>query len=465
MRLFGACDDAPPDSCSYACVAARLKDEYWSLTHETSDNDSKCGYKGLPIRAGAYNLHIPIFLRFAIGGCEEYNADTVQTMPREPPNPFVNTPGAAFCFSGAAMANHVQAWLGLVGIAVLIGYLIWLRRFIQGRGKRKDETRLTAADYAVMLTGLRRGVQIDEAMEVEGDGGLRGALNKDLEELGFAPGQIDHIAFGCYGRKEIDLLVTLGAMKDNLEVLKKKLAKDPSKRNEEVLAKAEEKRDSVLEKYERELHTPVLSSGQAIVVFKAESDRVEFQKKLKKKHANDWFWSEMKEDLPRSQANGKSLRFASAPEPDAVVWENLELSDARRHVFFVLGIIGVACLLTASVLLMVKLKDLAAHVKAQDESGGLAALTIVSAQKSESTGDQTLLHTLLELFDTFIGVPFDGAVNFCITRMASAGFAASSVKLTISLMCAGQVVIVNQMCAAPDAAPRHPPFLTRACGE
>ena len=417
--------------CPYACVAARLKDEYGALT---SGQDTECGYTGLPIREDAYKLHIPMFLRFAMGGCEEYNADTVQTMPREPPNPFVDTPGAAFCASGTGLANRVQAWLGVVGIAVLISYLIWLKWFIQERARRKDATVLTAADYAIMLIGLKH----DE--EIDGADGLRNKLSEDLKELGFAPAQIDHTAFGSHGRKEIQLLRELGVMKDNEEALAKK-------GDSEGLAKALEKRKPVVEKYELALKQPALSTGQAIVVFKAESDRVAFQKKLEEKHATDgrFFWSALNTPLPRSQASGRfsrKLRFQAAPEPDAIIWEHLELTDTREYSFMVLGLIGVACLLSASVLLMIKLKDLAARVKAEDGSGGLAELTIVSVQVSEST-DQTLVETLLGLFDTFVGMPFDNAVNSFIAHMASGGFSSDSIKLVISLMCAGQVVVMN----------------------
>jgi hypothetical protein len=414
--------------CPYACVAARLKDEYGVLT---SGQDTECGYTSLPIRVDAYKLHIPMFLRFAMGGCEEYNADTVQTMPREPPNPFVDTPGAAFCASGTALANIVQAWLGVVGIAVLISYLIWLKWFIQERARRKDATRLTAADYAIMLSGLKRDVEID------GADGLRDKLSEDLKDLGFAPAQIDHTAFGSRGRKQIQLLRELGVMKDNEEALAKR-------GDSEGLAKALEKRKPVYKKYELELKQPALSTGHAIVVFKAESDRVAFQNKLEEKHATDghFFWSALNSDLPRCQASGQKLRFEAAPEPDAIIWENLELTDTRQHTLMVLGLIGVACLLSASVLLMIKLKDLAARVKAEDGLGGLAELTIVSAQVSEST-DQTLAEKLLELFDTFVGVPFDNAVNLFIAHMASGGFSANRIKLVISLMCAGQVVVMN----------------------
>ena len=409
--------------------AARLRDDYLALT---SGQDTECGYAGLPIREDAWKLHIPMFLRFAMGGCEEYMAGTVQTLPREPPNPFVDTPGAAFCASGTALGNRVQAWLGVVGIAMLISYLIWLKWFIQERARLKDKTRLTAADYAIMLSGLKR----DE--EIDGADGLRNQLSADLEDLGFAPAQIDHIAFGSRGRKQIQLLRQLGVMKDNEEALNKKGDSDG-------LAEALEKRKEVVEKFELELEQSELSTGHAIVVFKAEADRVAFQKKLEETAGGPFFWSALNTKLPRSQPSGRfsqKLRFEAAPEPDAIIWENLELTDCRQHTVMVLGLIGVACLLSASVLIMIKLKDLAARVKAEDGSGGLAELAIVSAQVSEST-DQTLLETLLARFDTFVGVPFDNVANSLITHMASGGFSANRIKLVISLMCAGQVVVMN----------------------
>ena len=244
----------PPDPVPI-CLrhAARLRDDYLALT---SGQDTECGYAGLPVREDAWKLHIPMFLRFAMGGCEEYNNVTTTTIPREPPNPFVDTPGAAFCASGTSLANRVQAWLGVVGIAMLISYLIWLKWFIQERARLKDKTRLTAADYAIMLSGLKR----DE--EIDGADGLRNQLSADLEDLGFAPAQIDHIAFGSRGRKQIQLLRQLGVMKDNEEALNKKGDSDG-------LAEALEKRKEVVEKFELELEQSELSMRSTMTTCRA----------------------------------------------------------------------------------------------------------------------------------------------------------------------------------------------------
>ena len=102
------------------------------------------------------------------------------------------------------------------------------------------------------------------------------------------------------------------------------------------------------------------------------------------------------------------LRFEAAPEPDAIVWENLELGDGRELAIKVLGLIGVAGLLVAGGLLLIKLKDLAALLKA-DESGGLAVLSTVAASptRGEASGAHALFGIIFELFDVFVGVPFD----------------------------------------------------------
>ena len=304
-------------------VTARLEHEYEHLTSQPSE----CGYQGLPIREDAYMLHVPPMLRLGIGGCEEYNSATVQTMPRGPPNPFVDTPAAAFCANGASA--EIQGWFGFVIVAVLVGYLVWLRWFIQRRGGKADRCRLTAADYAISLTGLRRGEEID------GEDGLRENLAKDLEELGFAPRQIDHIAVGANGRNQIKLLRQLGGM--NVQ------QRDLATSDEEALAKLAAKREKLVAKFEKGLEASTKSTGHAVIVFRAESDRDAFQEALEKGAMEEGsivlrsLWASETRVLSRSRSPRawQRLDFEAAPEPEyaspARTEQRLIASHASRH--------------------------------------------------------------------------------------------------------------------------------------
>ena len=427
------CFSWPLSAGVHVDVAGRLASEYVTVTNLPTE----CGYQGLPVRGSVPRM--PVYLRFGIGGCEEYSAATTVTMPRGTENPFLDTPDAAFCATGAPTTR--QAWLGFFGVALLVGYSIWLRWYIQHRGKCADTARLTAADYAILLTGLRTNEEVD------GKEGLQEKLYQDLEELGFARRQIDHIAFGARCRKQIKILREIAGMNVQEQELK-------AKADEDGLAKLQAKRQKLVGKFELVIEGAALSTGQAVVVFKAESDRVSFQNALEKGQASRLrlFWSSTATPvLSRSRSAWAMvpLRFEAAPEPDAIVWENLELGDGRELAIKVLGLIGVAGLLVAGGLLLIKLKDLAALLKA-DESGGLAVLSTVAASptRGEASGAHALLGIIFELFDVFVGVPFDQAIHRMIAYLQGVGLPVSRMKLVLSLTCAVVVGLVNAITKA-----------------
>eukprot|EP00966_Prymnesium_polylepis_P227399 5261947-Prymnesium_polylepis.1 len=168
-----------------------------------------CGYSGLPIREDLYLHRVPIYLRSGIGGCEEYVFNTTIMLPTQVPSPFVDTPAAVFCASGKNTLR--AAWSGATNVAVVIAYLLYLRWRTQHTARLFDQKRLTAADFAVMIKGLKKGVPYRE-LEAK----LKKDIAKDFEQdqgiLGMG-GQIDHIALGIDNADEIRLMRRLAELR------------------------------------------------------------------------------------------------------------------------------------------------------------------------------------------------------------------------------------------------------------
>jgi len=201
-------------------------------------------------------------------------------------------------------------------VAMLVALLIYLKKHIQEHAQWADEQRLTVADYAIMLSGLKQGVDVD------GKDGLEALLRADLAALGFGAAQIDHIACGARGRGMVQLLRKLG----ELNVKKQELQ---HKQDAKGLAALRAKEVVDFEKLREMLETSDDSTGHAVVVFKAEADRVACQKQLTQKGLK-----------LRAVSETAKLKVEAADEPDAIKWDNLELSKTRERCFRALGQAG-----------------------------------------------------------------------------------------------------------------------------
>ena len=126
-----------------------------------------------------------------------------------------------------------------------------------------------------------------------------------------------------------------------------------------------------------------------------------------------------------------------------IVWENLELTARREAIVEVFGLVGVAWLLFASVLMLVKLRDLAAVLK-KDESDGMSMhlTAATNATDSDASGHKTV-GFLFELYDLIIGAPFDWAAHKIIALLQDVGLSVEHIKTSLSLFCAVVVVIIN----------------------
>ena len=177
-----------------------------------------CGYAGLgELRCDNPTMDplTEAYLSFALGSCMEYDRAQSGTLPTNAmldfgsyfteqliEASFVRTPAAGFCHAGL----YTFAWVA--NVFVWIGLLVLLRRAARFVTASHDKHIWTAADYALMITGLRRRVPADDGESGLGreDGlGLESRLRADLAALGFGPGDVDHIEVGRFCVREMRL--------------------------------------------------------------------------------------------------------------------------------------------------------------------------------------------------------------------------------------------------------------------
>ena len=99
------------------------------------------------------------FLLPALGSCTEYgpsaNTDT-QILPTLATDPFVHlAETASFCVGGSAgLPGWTVWWIGALNALLFAGYLLRLRRMQVTEERIYDKAVFSAADYAVIITGL-----------------------------------------------------------------------------------------------------------------------------------------------------------------------------------------------------------------------------------------------------------------------------------------------------------------------
>ncbi|KAL1508731.1 hypothetical protein AB1Y20_004826 [Prymnesium parvum] len=240
LNLFSAYDNFYRSGLRNQCRASTETD-YASLI----STPGPCGYYGLPIRENLYEHKVPFIMRFGIGGCEEYRANSTEMLPIEPPSPFIDTPAAEFCAHGAD--TTLIAWMSVLNVLVFVGFLLRLRWLVQQTAREADGQLVTAADYAVMVKGL------DEEKQIKGKGGLEELLKQDLEALGYGfraqdAKPVSHVAFGRDSREEIMILRKLGELNLAKEELEAR-GKTKDKKMDETLEKMEELKEALKESY------------------------------------------------------------------------------------------------------------------------------------------------------------------------------------------------------------------------
>ena len=128
----------------------------------------------------------------------------------------MRTPNAGYVHPGRWCGRHSLVVIVLVPIfancLLFFAFLLRLRHNQRMSARKLDRELWSAADYAVMITGLDRGVAADDASEGKGDG-LESRVYADLARLGYDKERIVQVEVGRECREEVDTITALGQIK------------------------------------------------------------------------------------------------------------------------------------------------------------------------------------------------------------------------------------------------------------
>ena len=345
---------------------------------------AKCAFVGLPMRRGELMPAFSLLRSTSLGACMDYATTSNNTQPVLDFEDFADVTSddlfnryyedlkgdqAVACVSES---ESWYAWLSLLNVCLFASFIAILKLTSRHVARIHDKNNWTAADYAVMIKGLKVGVPADrmttkdpvtgETTTVEG---LEAQLLEDLAELGFGH-DIDHVELGRTCKEE-------GRLQRQYDALMKLESEIDARRqrfkreNEDWKARAaapttSEDRDYVedtkdhgevwdrISKTQKELETVraagMKTTGHAFVCFKVEDRRDEFVKLMER---TDWLESLVAACLGRSSPPPPPLSCAEnrefhgiarlfrankgavvtdAPEPKDIYWENLELDGS-----------------------------------------------------------------------------------------------------------------------------------------
>lgn len=161
----------------------------------------RCGYDGAEVRklsslvpdgSSAFETVMTGPMTWNAGACEEFTNATIFTQPvpslvTDMAEVFVKIPNSDVC---AGEQTLVAYWMQLLIVLLIIGALILLRSHAVALAMRDDKARWTAGDYAVLLRGLRDGLEVPDVGERLEARDLHSALKHDLEAMGFGGEQV-----------------------------------------------------------------------------------------------------------------------------------------------------------------------------------------------------------------------------------------------------------------------------------
>jgi hypothetical protein len=352
VSTYQAYDNTQRNGLRNACRLAHLSE---------APPDESCGYGDLPIRNQTL---MPWHLRFGLGVCEEFSNSTDLAVPDAPPDPFVKTPTASFCATALTVPSF---WLGTFCV---VGIILWINRLPRLIALYKlgaDRSEVTAADYAVRISGLDHGVPADE---------MEATLRADLASMGVRPSEIDHVCVAARCREEVLLARRLAELKlERQEAIESLAQLDPGAsqppladaKSDANFAEVREKL-SALKAQERSHR---LSTGDAFVAFRLTATRDTF---LRRYGTPDSGSGEPllqcvaarlgkginppeRPEKMQSSAQPAHVMIAAAPEPSDVLWENIEASQDVKPMLATWAAILLAATLTLWLVVVVKHKE------------------------------------------------------------------------------------------------------------
>ena len=310
----------------------------------------------------------------------------------------VDTPDSLYCFasSTAAGTSDTSAWLQFGALLLFLCWLIRLRRLVCLWSRMEDDAIISTADYALQISGLDRKLEADD---------LQAQLKTELEELedehGSFAGTIHHIEVGRHCEDEIKVLNEMHRM--DVEAGELSERKAMRLKANAPTADLDKKLQSLAKRYEvnkermvKLVEEPDMATGHAFVVFNYEKDRNRlarlftstprslymFLRPSKRRTSSatlkcaepvveSWmpscsemvspfFWCRCllaKGGLVEADVK-TSVVVTSAPEPNEVLWENLQIDDEAEArvetissgIVFVLIVVGILMLVLIKIL-------------------------------------------------------------------------------------------------------------------
>ena len=381
----------------------------------------------LPIQ---HNLSGPdgvlFYLGWANGACQEFTTHTSTLLPissgsvpagTTAANMIVHTPYAPYCEHPDDTLASWAYWAQALNVLLFFLFLVSLRRLSRQSAVRFDRALWTAGDYSVLISGLDRGAPADDKsaaiahkkrVVMSGVGkektGLEERIRADLVGLGFHEEEIVNIEVARECRPDFEALEEYKELRVREQELKakekKRLKAGYAGMGAKMSAewdKNEEKKREVMARLDKAKLNADVATGHAFVTFLYERRRNELVHKCREStsatiigNVRDFFgcWpvdaaiagSRNWTAAHKSSAGKRRKRVvvAAAPEPDDVLWQNMQLDDVHQRKMGFRTFSVTLLLLALALGLLLACKALQAHygnadfVESSIESVGVA---------------------------------------------------------------------------------------------
>ena len=342
-------------------------DEFSNVTEwmHWVDSEDRCGYS--TIEPGLNTL-VPAWLVGAMGTCTEITAQTrrpqgIPGLPDTDVSIFAQlSADSAICDGPHGWSFSASYWLEFVSVLLLLTFFVRDFHMTARRAENYDQEHITTGDFAVMISGLERGVCIEDQ---PGKPGLTTLLIGDLENLGFSLGehiaQVEPARVCAAEMKAMEKLATLRTQRQELRAEHKKThtnlhlaaeggsggARRGAKKGRlnAVLEWMQARKEKQLKRDIVEMETLLggmmkekdTSSGYAYIIFQEEAIRNDFIKRTRTLTLSQRFafgfvrWV----GVARCEAIGKRLRMYRLVHSLGKLISDFDLtSERRQHLVF-----------------------------------------------------------------------------------------------------------------------------------
>lgn len=192
------------------------------------DGEDKCGYSALDYALPEHVEHIPWFMLFGAGTCDELTSherldDGLSLAPRAVRVGNVSVyeyvrADSELC-SGVffSRAKVVTFWLEFAIVLILLSFFVRQFYSTRRRAEEYDAEHLTTSDFSVMVSGLEREVDVDDSDD--GSPGLESKLLGDLERMGYKREDIYKVEVARFCKEPIRAMAQLASLRTQRQEL------------------------------------------------------------------------------------------------------------------------------------------------------------------------------------------------------------------------------------------------------